>query len=121
MKKPEMSLGDVIDRLSILTMKVYFGDEQSISEHRHLTLSLEAFGIDGKIVAACLRLQLMNRLIWELENEMRRGFLDHDFTELGKRAIKIRDFNAKRIEYKNEINTITKGFIEKKIQHRSQR
>lgn len=119
MKKPVMSLGDVIDRLSILTMKVHFGDEQSISEHRHLTLSLSAYGIDGKILAVALRLQLMNRLIWEQENAMRRGLLDHDLPEMGKRAIQIRDFNAKRIEYKNELNK--DGFIEKKIQHRSSR
>jgi hypothetical protein len=119
MKKPEMNLGEVIDRLSILTMKVYFGDEQSISEHRHLTQSLEAYGVDGKVLASALRLQLMNRLIWELENEMRRGLLDHDLPEMGKRAIKIRDFNAKRIEYKNAINK--DSFQEVKIHHRSSR
>lgn len=119
MQKIQMSLGDVIDRLSILTMKVYFGDEQSISEHRHLTLALESYGVDGKILASALRLQLMNRLIWELENEMRRGLLDHDLPEMGKRAIKIRDFNAKRIEYKNAINK--DSFQERKIQHRSAR
>jgi hypothetical protein len=119
MKKVEMSLGEVLDRLSILTMKVHFGDEQSISEHRHLTQSLESYGIDGRIMASSLRLQLMNRLIWELEHEMRKGHLDSDLPEMGRRAIKIRDFNAKRIEYKNEINR--GGFMEKKIQHRSER
>lgn len=119
MPRATMSLGDIIDRLSILTMKVYFGDEQSISEHRYLTQSLESYGIDGKVMASALRLQLMNRLIWELENEMRRGLLDHDLLEVGKRAIKIRDFNAKRIEYKNTINKDT--FQEKKIHHRSER
>ena len=118
MKKPTMNLGEVIDRLSILTMKVYFGDEQSISEHRHLTQSLSAYGVNGKVMASALRLQLMNRLIWELENDMRKGHLDGDLQEMGRRAIKIRDFNAKRIEYKNSINE--KGFIENKIMHRSQ-
>lgn len=119
MSRPTMSLGDVIDRLSILTMKVYFGDEQSISEHRYLTQSLKDWDIDGRVMASALRLQLMNRLIWELENEMRRGLLDHDLPEMGKRAIKIRDFNAKRIEYKNSINK--DSFQENKIQHRSQK
>ena len=56
MKKPTMNLGEVIDRLSILTMKVYFGDEQSISEHRHLTQSLSAYGVNGKVMASALRL-----------------------------------------------------------------
>ena len=117
MKKVEMSLGDVVDRLSILTMKVYFGDEQSISEHRHLTQSLQAYGLDGRVVASVLRLQLMNRMIWELENEMRRGIFDKDLQEMGKRAIAIRELNRKRIEYKNTINK--DGFQERKIQHRS--
>jgi hypothetical protein len=39
--------------------------------------------------------------------------------ECGRRAIKIRDFNKKRIEYKNILNCLDKGFREIKINHRS--
>lgn len=121
MGKPTYNLGDVMDKLTILSMKIYFGDEASISEHRYLEKSLESFGIDGKIVTNVIRLTLMNRMIWELENELRKGLFDSDecLKEHGKRAIKIRDFNRKRIEYKNIINGIAKHFKEVKLQHRS--
>lgn len=118
--KPIYSLGDIIDRLSILSMKIYFGDEGSISEHRYLEQGLKAYGINGKIVTQAVRLTLMNRFIWELENEMRNGGEDRlGLEEVGRRAIKIRDFNKKRIEYKNILSQISKGFKESKIQHRS--
>ena len=120
MKKPVYNLGDVIDKLSILNMKVYFGDESSISEHRYLEQSLKSYGIDGKIITNAMRLMFMNRMIWELENEMRNGGEDRlGLEEVGKRAVKIRDFNKKRIEYKNIINSHSNGFVEKKVLHRS--
>lgn len=110
-----------MDKLSILSMKIYFGDEASISEHRYLERSLESFGVNGKIITNVIRLTLMNRMIWELENELRKGLFDSDaqLAEHGKRAISIRDFNKKRIEYKNLINEVAKHFKEVKIQHRS--
>jgi len=120
MRKPPYNLGDLLDRLSILTMKIYFGSEGSISEHRFLEQSLPAFGINGKVVTNVMRLMLMNRLIWELENEMRNGGEDRlGLEEVGRRAIKIRDFNKKRIEYKNLLSELERGFKETKIQHRS--
>lgn len=118
--KPVYNLGDVIDKLSILSMKIYFGDESSISEHRHLEKSLKSYGVEGKILTNTLRLMFMNRMIWELENEMRNGGEDKlGLEEVGRRAIKIRDFNKKRIEYKNIINTLSGDFTERKVNHRS--
>jgi hypothetical protein len=120
MKKPTYSLGDVMDKLSILTMKVYFGDEASISEHRYLTQSLSAFGVNGKVVVNVMRLMLMNRMIWELENTLRNGGEStYTLEEIGERAIEIRNFNKKRIEYKNLLNEISHDFKEVKVLHRS--
>ena len=121
MSKPMYNLGDVLDKLTILSMKIYFGDEASIAEHRYLERSLAYFGLNGKIITNVIRLTLMNRFIWELENELRKGLFDSDehLKEHGRRAIKIRDFNRKRIEYKNIINTVAKSFKETKVQHRS--
>jgi hypothetical protein len=118
--KPIYNLGDVVDKLSILSMKIYFGDEASISEHRYLEKCLDGYKLNGKIVTNALRLMFMNRLIWELENEMRNGGEDRlGLEEVGRRAIKIRDFNKKRIEYKNIINGVSRGFLERKVLHRS--
>ena len=120
MKKPTYNLGDIIDRMSILTMKIYFGNEASISEHRYLEQGLSGYGINGKVVTNVMRLMLMNRLIWELENQMREGGEDKlGLEEVGRRAVKIRDFNKKRIEYKNIVNELSRGFKEVKVQHRS--
>src|SRR3990167_10255047 len=104
MKKPTLSLGDALDRLSILTRKIYFGDEDSISEHRYLEQSLRAYGINGKLVTNVMRIIQANIEIWNLENDIRNGG-EKKFSveEIALRAIRIRDINKKRIEYKNKL------------------
>jgi len=120
MKKPEYNLGDLVDRLSILTRKIYFGDDTSISEHRYLEKGLQAFGVDGKLITNTIRLSMMNIEIWNLEHEIRMSGEDK-FTleEIGRRSISIRDINRKRIAYKNNITNRNEGFRETKINHRS--
>lgn len=123
MKKPTYNLGDVLDRLSILTRKIHFGDEDSISEHRYLEQSLNAYGINGKLITNVMRLTQSNIEIWNLENEIRNGG-ENKFTteEIGRRAILIRDLNKKRIEYKNKLTELSKnGFCERKVNHRSEK
>jgi hypothetical protein len=122
--KIEMSLGDVIDRLTILSRKIYFGEEGAYKEHTYLTEGLDKLNLklSGSLLSAVIRLNQMNIEIWILENEIRNDTENKmDNAEVGKRAKMIRDFNKKRIEYKNEINRITeKGFREFKTRHRSQ-
>jgi hypothetical protein len=123
--KPNYSLGDVIDKLAILTMKIYFGDESSISEHRYLEKGLEGWGLNGKVITNTIRLTLMNRLVWEEEHEARKcmksekDMTERELIKQGKINIRVRDFNRKRVEYKNVLNADHKGFKESKIQHRS--
>lgn len=122
MTKPTYNLGDLIDKLSILTRKIYFGDEESISEHRYLEQGLKAYGFEGKLVTNCMRIMQINAAIWDLENEIRNGG-ESKFTasEIGERAIKIRDLNRKRVAYKNKLTDLHKvGFRESKINHRSE-
>ena len=119
--KPTLNLGELIDRHSILTRKIFFGEEDAIREHRHLEKGLEAYGINGKVVTNAIRLAMMNFEIWNLENEIRKGGEDaYTLEEIGKRAVKIRDFNRKRVAYKNNLTAIDGGFREIKINHRSQ-
>ena len=119
-KKPEYNLGDLIDRLSILTRKIYFNDDISISEHRYLEKSLEAFGVNGKLITNTIRLSMMNIEIWNLENDIRKGKeKELGLEEVGRRAITIRNLNKRRIDYKNNITALDSGFREVKINHRS--
>ena len=101
-----MSLGDVIDRLTILSRKIYFGEEGAYREHTYLTEGIDALGIplSGSLLSAIIRINQMNIEIWNLENEIRNDTENKmDNAEIGRRAKLIRDHNKKRIEYKNEI------------------
>lgn len=119
-----MSLGDMIDRSSILTRKLYFGEEGAFKEHTYLTECCDKMNIklSGALLSAIMRLTQMNIEIWNLENEIRMGGEGKmGLVEVGRRALAIRDYNKKRIDYKNEINRLTElGFREFKIRHRSQ-
>jgi len=119
---PRQSFGDVVDKMTILSRKIYFGEEDAIEELSYLkgALNLPESKL-GDLLVATIRLAQMNFEIWNLENEIRRGDKSLSVEEVGLRALKIRDFNRKRVRYKNLINRITGiGFVEFKIQHRSQ-
>lgn len=120
-KRLHYNLGDLIDRLSILTRKIYFGEEIAISEHRHVEQQLIRAGLPGKLVTNVIRVTQMNIEIWNLEHELRKcaeGQAPWPLDEVGRRAVKIRDLNRKRIEYKNIINDICgSSFRETKVNH----
>lgn len=127
-KLPVQSLGDVIDRVTILSRKIFFGEEEAYKEHTYLTEAIEDLGITmtGALVSAIIRLTQMNIEIWNRENLLRRapeGELPAGMTpaQVAHATVEIRDFNRKRVKYKNEINRLTGlGFREFKIKHRSQ-
>lgn len=119
---PKQSLGEVCDKISILALKVFYGEEDAIPELNYLTKGLDMIKWHPDMLVAALRLAEMNTMIWNLENEMRKGGEDK-FTieEIGRRAIQIRDLNKKRVLYKNKLNEMSGlGFREFKIRHRSQ-
>jgi len=121
---PLQSLGDVIDRVTILTRKVFFGEEDAYKELEYLKNSLNGLGFDGKVILAVVRLAQMNFEIWNLENEIRKlgdPVGKFGLEEIGRRAMLIRDLNKKRIAYKNDLNRLAgDNFVEFKIKHRSQ-
>lgn len=124
-KKPVSSYnaGDALDKLSILSRKIYFGEEVAISEHRYLEQQLIRNGFPGKLLTNAIRLAMINGEIWNLEHEMRKhaeGGSPFPLEEVGRRAIKIRDLNRKRIEYKNLINDLVGNlYRETKVNHLS--
>ncbi len=120
----DMSFGDVIDRITILSRKIFFGEEGAYEEHTYLIDGVNRLKINlsGSLLAAIVRITQMNIEIWNLENEIRNDTENKmDNAEIGRRAKLIRDYNKKRIEQKNEINRMTEmGFREFKSHHRSQ-
>ncbi len=117
-----MSLGDVIDRLSILTRKIFFGEVQAYKEHENLSQGVDKLDIklSGELLNAIIWITQMNFEVWNRENGFRRGE-DMSAEEVKKMMIEVRDFNKRRIEYRNEINRLTEtGFKEFKVKHRSQ-
>ena len=117
--------GDIIDRLAICQLKaIRINNPTCKREFREyldelFVLFMQYPEIDwwGFIQEAVK----VNDDIWKLESAVRQGKLDGDSQEVGKRAIEIRNFNKKRIDIKNRINTLTgEGYIEGKTDHLSE-
>ena len=117
----DMSLGDAIDRITILIRKIQFGEDAAYKEFEHLTQAIDKLGIkvSGALLAAIIRVAYNNFEVWNRENAFRRGE-DMSSEDVKKMMIEVRDFNSRRVFNKNEINRISlMGFREFKIQHRS--
>jgi len=116
-----MSLGDVIDRITILSRKIFFGEDGAYKEHVHLCEGLDKLHIrlSGALLAAIVRICYMNFEVWNRENAFRRGE-DMTADNVKQMMLEVRNFNSKRVESKNEINRLTgMGYREFKVQHRS--
>lgn len=98
--------GDILDRLSILILKTINGLEtDELSE-----LLLEIMP-DAEVFIGLLK---VNSQIWKLEVDIRNG-KEMDLSEVGRRALAIRDINKERIALKNRISK----YKEVKINHAS--
>jgi len=63
----------------------------------------------------------INAMIWDLEADLRQGKLDGALSEVGRRAISIREHNALRVQVKNILNTcVHEGFLDVKKYHISE-
>jgi len=116
-----LSLGDAIDRVTILARKIAFGEDAAYQEFVYLTNAIDKLKLplSGALLAAIIRVAYSNFEVWNRENNFRRGE-DMDAEEVKKMMIEVRDFNSRRIFNKNEINRLTEmGFREFKIKHRS--
>jgi hypothetical protein len=117
----DMSLGDAVDRLTILARKIAFGEEGAYKEHTYLSEAIDKLDLkmSGALLASVIKIAYCNFEVWNRENAFRRGE-DMSAEDVKKMMIEVRNFNSKRIENKNEINRLTEmGFREFKVQHRS--
>ena len=138
----EIQLSDVLDRLSILTLKAErIGTDVAVDELRALIKDVVfKLGFDPfdrqefsmamkpstrnkvKLVKGSFdRLYEVNGKIWDLEADIRQGKEGKlGLEEVGRRALAIRNLNNKRVAIKNEIVSMTgKGFKDVKKNHAS--
>lgn len=117
----QMSAGDLADRVSILTLKKErLPDDPDVNaelEACSLALSLEQFARGNGLRD---HLHQINGVIWDLEAEIRKGATTLSLEEIGRRALKIRGWNAQRVAVKNEINILFGHPKERKVDHLSE-
>jgi len=109
---------EIIDRYSILILKKRYTNEVD-KEYR---LYKKAYGKllkKGILPFYLSALMEINEKIWQLESDIRRE-AELPLEEIGRRTLKIRDYNKERIRYKNIITEDFGGFKEIKINHRSE-
>ena len=120
----EMFKGDVLDRYSILCLKI-----KRLPKNKEVTGEYELF---KKEVVNLIKnypeiqtnldcLYEYNSKIWDLESDIRKGKEGNmTLEEVGKRALSIRNWNAYRVEEKNKVNAYFDEFIEVKVDHSSE-
>jgi len=110
--------GDVVDRLGIVRLKMERFEGNSSLEYEAYKNTLDELKIKYPNLDWDLFFDLsyrVNGLVWDLESALRKGQLDNDLVETGKRAIMIRKINGVRVGIKNLINGLTgEGFMEVK-------
>ena len=120
----EMHLGEVLDRFTILKLKLerirdnnilheYEAFKKAIDEYKRKGINVKQDWID--------KLYKINSKIWDLEFDIRRGKEGElGLEEVGRRAITIRNLNNIRVNIKNKIAEETGiGFKDIKMNHAS--
>jgi hypothetical protein len=122
----KISLADLVDRYTILKLKVGHGLVDAKAELIEVLAALmetagELSWTPDGIEAYINRLHIVNGEIWALEADIRDGKEEFmSLQEVGRRALAIRDKNRKRVAIKNEIVAISgEGFPDLKTQHAS--
>lgn len=128
MKLPKIifrDVGDVIDRWSISKLKAErIGNKENIREYQSFEEGrkyLQKKYLNMYIDDFFKHIYNINVMIWDLEADLRQGKLDGVLSEVGRRAIEIREHNNLRVQVKNIINKLTHtGFQDIKKNHISE-
>lgn len=98
-----MPIADIADRCTILLLKVLRARDAEAAQliRPYFDMALNDVSLD-----LFAKLFDVNSRIWDLEAEVRdlKRSKELSFEEIGRRAIAIRDWNAKRIAIKNAIS-----------------
>jgi hypothetical protein len=105
----EVSLGELVDKLTILEIKIEkisdkFKKENAQKEHDSLSLSFNSLQLVGMEVYR-EQLKQVNLLLWDIEDAIRlkenKEQFDQDFIQLAR---SVYETNDKRFDIKNKIN-----------------
>jgi hypothetical protein len=119
----KMPIGEILDRYSIAILKKERASAENQQEIKDLTQEIESYKetheefINEKID----KLSEINGMIWDLESDIRKGREGElGLEEVGRRAIKIREFNKIRVGYKNDVvEVFGEGYKDIKMNHAS--
>ena len=119
----KMPIGEILDRYSIAVLKKERASAENQQEIEDLTQEIDSYKqtheefINDKID----KLIEINGMIWDLESDIRKGREGElGLEEVGRRAIKIREFNKIRVGYKNDVvEVFGEGYKDIKMNHAS--
>ena len=117
------SAGDIVDRFTIVLLKLLrIGDSfmPEFNAYSEAITRLDCMHPEVPWLTLTMEMFKVNKDIWDLESDVRKGKLDGNLEEVGRRAIAIRDKNNKRIEIKNQIAELMGEFKEVKKDHASE-
>jgi hypothetical protein len=113
------TFGEFIDALCVTSKKALCNLPGAQKELEEMMEWCRVFHIDGEFLLAIVRLAQSNLTIWDLEHSVRNAAEGSiPLSEVGRRAIMIRNTNKTRIENKNILNKTVK--VEEKIKHLSE-
>ena len=119
----KMPIGEILDRYSIAILKKERANAENQQEIEDLTKEIESYKFThNEFVEELIgKLIEINGKIWDLESDIRKGKEGElGLEEVGRRAIKIREFNKIRVGYKNDtVEVFGEGYKDIKMNHAS--
>jgi len=119
----KMPISEILDRYSIAILKKERANAENQQEIEDLTKEIESYKeTHGEFINDKIdKLIEINGMIWDLESDIRKGREGElGLEEVGRRAIKIREFNKIRVGYKNDVvEVFGEGYKDIKMNHAS--
>jgi hypothetical protein len=119
----KMPIGEILDRYSIAVLKKERANADNDIELIDLLKEIEDYRQkDSEFINHKInQLIEINGMIWDLESDIRKGREGElGLEEVGRRAIKIREFNKIRVGYKNDVvEVFGEGYKDIKMNHAS--
>jgi hypothetical protein len=119
----KMPIGEILDRYSIAVLKKERASADNEIELNDLSREIEVYKQkDSEFINHKInQLIEINGMIWDLESDIRKGKEGElGLEEVGRRAIKIREFNKIRVGYKNDVvEVFGEGYKDIKMNHAS--